>query len=769
MSLERQLELEEQMLSEGSEKYLKSIDAMGGDEFESVHVQKLAKTLILPFADIIQADTDEKVNTYKSGARHILHNISRLEVTAGQLSYLVIRHAMCGIRLGTQRVVALSIQLGKAVNLNIEDDTSKMDKKTCATIGIYLIERLAECYPEYFDIKTDYFDMDSKHKERLIGATDKMNTFMESVIESIADMAAVVYPMVHKPADWTSEGLDGGFYNPKLKRNIVKKRKGGKSGINAKIAKTVNSVQSTPWVVNNDVLPIMLDLDKIKPHTLGKVYPKEVEKTPERPFDKSLLMPDMTDEQKHEHCLWARQAMKMSKDRTANASVEMTVNSALAQAEMFKSEPVIHFPHDIDYRDRLYNMCMTGLNTQGADIQKGLIKFGRSRAVTTTNGIMWLQINMANLVGHDKLPLLERQAWTVSNEALLREVVKNPQKCTYWHAWDKPVQGLAAAIEYVKWLDNDQALLNIHVQLDGLCNGVQHLAAITRDDIVAPHVGLVKTVKRGDVYGYVCEQTMVHENFHGSFANEWLSSDLMDRSLPKTPVMTRSYGSTLYGIKDGIQDYIDSKGKTRHFEDAFKAGNWMGERIWESMDDAIKGPMAFMKWVQAVAGVFGHKDVNRAMYWTNIAGMRCVQSPFKTKRQQIKVTTKNGTVNYRMQTPTTQINKSKMESSSSPNVIHSCDASHMVHTSDRCIDDGIVDFGMVHDSFGAAPDDAAPLLQHAKEAWASDYSHNWMQIWYDDWTEQLSDIGAEVPHWSEYVKMGTLCSKSVLESEYFFA
>lgn len=74
-----------------------------------------------------------------------------------------------------------------------------------------------------------------------------------------------------------------------------------------------------------------------------------------------------------------------------------------------------------------------------------------------------------------------------------------------------------------------------------LCNGVQHLAAITRDETVAPHVGLILTPERGDVYQYVCNGVLESIKTLGcQFSQEWLTSDLLNRNLIKIPTMTRS-------------------------------------------------------------------------------------------------------------------------------------------------------------------------------------------------------------------------------------
>lgn len=292
------------------------------------------------------------------------------------------------------------------------------------------------------------------------------------------------------------------------------------------------------------------------------------------------------------------------------------------------------------------------------------------------------------------------------------------------------------------------------------------MTALTRDHLVAPHVGLVPTEKRGDVYQFVLDGVIKKISIMDDpFVQEWMTSDLLIRALAKTPVMTRSYGAKLYGVKEGIQDFIEEHKKYDHFEDFFKAGNWMGNQIWESMDETLKGPMAFMNWVQECASILGR--ANKPMIWKNPVNMTCFHSPFKTKRKPIEVKVNGSRVKYILLEPTTRINTTKMASSSSPNVIHSCDESHMDLTVDTCYDKGVNEFAMVHDSFGTHPDDAQILLDSAKDSWVQMYKTDWIRVWYESWCNQLGCN--DLPRPDEFITMGDLDIEDVRKSDFFFA
>jgi len=761
MSLQEQLMLEESMQSLGTEKILNSIDE--NKEFESTHVQVIAKEIIKPFSDLIEQSLKGLKDRYLRGKEHPLVVLSKRKlfneviISCDHISFITIRTLFNSVRYKPKKMVAFASEIGSVINQNLQ---LKMSDSQVFRCGVYLIEMFSNTFPNLIEHKLDFIDFNAKNKEYIIFPTQEYLDFIRDKIDAIADITVVMCPMIYKPMDWTSKGKDGGFYSDALKTNIIK-HKGINCDpyINNDVSHSVNLIQSTEWGVS-DILPILEELVKTKPMTLKKVFPVEPPQPNVKPFD--VLYKDMNEKQKKIHQVWSQETKRLIKAREAKGSVDLTRVYALKQAKKFKHSK-LYFPHDLDYRGRIYNKCMTGLNTQGSDLQKSLIQFNTARFVETDSGVRWLNINLANLAGHDKLQLDDRYAWTINNQDLIKEIVRDPIGCKAWHSWDKPMQGLAACIEYVKHLNGEP--IHTHIQLDGLCNGAQHLAAITRDEKVAPHVGLIRTEQRGDIYQYICDCVVRNITGTGTLADEWLTSMLLDRNLTKTPTMTRNYGAKLYGVKDGIKDYINDHGMIDHFEDFFISGNWMGEQIWEAMNNCMVGPMRFMEWVQQCAGILA--KANKPMIWTSPIGMQCTQSPFVTTSKRIELKINNQRVQYQLRTPTTKISKSKMESSSSPNVIHSCDTSHLMKTVNRCNRFGIDEFAVVHDSFGFRPDDAELGLKCTKESWVEQYDRDWMRYWYENWCNQLGSN--DLPRPDEYVTLGTLEAKSVMKSDFFFA
>lgn len=299
------------------------------------------------------------------------------------------------------------------------------------------------------------------------------------------------------------------------------------------------------------------------------------------------------------------------------------------------------------------------------------------------------------------------------------------------------------------------------------------MAAMSRDLDVAPHLGLIETEERGDIYQYVCNAVQEEINrimcdrshkFYG-YAERWHNSGLMSRTLTKKPVMTRAYAATLYGIKEGVKDYVLGEEKADAFNELILECNWMGELIWNTMNKVISGPMAVMDYFQEVAKAIGKSG--RAVEWITPSKNSCYYSPRKVKKKSLKISINRRQVSFAMQEPTEDVNARKLVSSIAPNIVHSFDASHLVLTTLKAYQEGVNDFAFVHDSFGTYFDGADLILKAAKEAWIDIYSENQLDRMYEEWCLLYPEC--DIPHWQEYIKMGELDAWGVENSDFFFA
>lgn len=233
----------------------------------------------------------------------------------------------------------------------------------------------------------------------------------------------------------------------------------------------------------------------------------------------------------------------------------------LASYRRVAAEPALYMPLFMDFRGRVYTRPHA-VAYQGGDLQKGLLQF-------TAGNVDWrdasgmdrrIATHAANLYGHglDKAPVNERVDWfrrTVRPVAKFGMTSGPGLGTLLWEA-DEPIQMLTLLN-----LVGTSAADAIPCQIDGTCNGLQHLSALFRDETAAPWVNLVEASDEEapkDIYGEVARRTMdalgrdVQETGEGWSARV-LRAVKIDRKLCKKAVMVLPYGGTRGTIEEAIQ------------------------------------------------------------------------------------------------------------------------------------------------------------------------------------------------------------------------
>lgn len=179
-----------------------------------------------------------------------------------------------------------------------------------------------------------------------------------------------------------------------------------------------------------------------------------------------------------------------------------------------------------DFRGRKYP-ATAYLHEQGNDLARGMLLSAESKEIGE-EGFFWMMVAAANhWAGEcgrddgaktDKIPLKERYAWAVDNEEILLSYAESPKVNQGWMRADKPWQFIAVCMELKKLREwqyehgsgddpyGDYGYSSsLFCHIDGSNNGSQHLSALTKDEVTAPHVNLVPLPLPGDLYGYVAD------------------------------------------------------------------------------------------------------------------------------------------------------------------------------------------------------------------------------------------------------------------------
>eukprot|EP00928_Gymnodinium_smaydae_P036060 TRINITY_DN25258_c0_g2_i1.p1 TRINITY_DN25258_c0_g2~~TRINITY_DN25258_c0_g2_i1.p1 ORF type:complete len:907 (+),score=231.12 TRINITY_DN25258_c0_g2_i1:601-3321(+) len=532
-----------------------------------------------------------------------------------------------------------------------------------------------------------------------------------------------------------------------------------------RVCNVMDIVGRTPWRVNRRVLQVMEDVVE-RDLALAEVPPRDDPVVPAWPENYE----DLPQEEKSTWKIKIHNARKQLAELT---SERPTFQLKLQVARDFANAQRIFFPHNVDFRGRTYPIP-PHLNHIGNDVCRGLLCFAESRPLGK-DGLFWLKVNLANLLGKDKLPFLDRVAYVDGLREEILRVADDPLDEACRDLWvkasDGPWQALARCFELAEiWRSGDeegfQSCLPVH--LDGSCNGLQHYAAIGRDEWGANAVNLTPSDRPQDVYTVVLnivkekvrKQCESENEEQRAIAQRLESLGLLQRKVVKRTVMTICYGVTSLGAKAQVQGEIeDMVGNVVEPQEIVELAKHLSKLVLQSIDEVFERAMRIKKWLDKLSGILN--QLESPVSWLSPAGLACVQ-PYK-KAQTVQVRTKSQKVNINDRDGPL-VNKSKQRMGFPPNFIHSLDATHMMLTAEACHKRGIV-FAGVHDSFWTHAGDATMLQEVIRDCFIELHDRPILQELYDDLRRHVGGI-AELP---PPPTLGDLDLNRVRESTYIFS
>jgi DNA-directed RNA polymerase len=573
------------------------------------------------------------------------------------------------------------------------------------------------------------------------------------------------WPMLVPPLRWSNPS-DGGYIS-----EVARQYAGGLRSKDTEqltkvtevgmpeVWKAVNAVQETPWRINRFVLDTITEAERreIKlPHikTMPVIPPKPAE--------------DATEEERKT----AYQKRKLAYQAKASYQSKLQQSRRIMWlARKFYSEPQLYFPHYMDFRGRLYPIP-PDLNPQSSDLGQGLLEFAEGRRVNTDSAMKWLRINVANLFGKDKLPLDERELWTILHWDDIELVATDPlgSGLGFWAADGvEHYQALAACYDLFKAMTELDWHSHLPVKLDGSNNGLQHLAALARDRDMAFATNCTNA-ERQDIYGLIASRILPRVQRLAEAGNEWAQAWLtfgVTRDIAKKSVMTLPYGATYFGQADQIMVGIEAQAEKLGVDpndvlngNALKAAHWLKPICWEEMITVLPAALTTMEWLQTAAR--SAAKVNLPMEWVTPDGFLARQDNRKTTTRTLRFSGPTGVYQLTVAGAGATLDSRKQAASMAPNFIHSLDACALrryVVLAERA---GIHSHSLIHDSFGTHAlyvDQMAALLRDAF-VWVYEAEpQESVELW-------LNGNGITNP---PFTKSGTFDLDEVRLATYFFA
>lgn len=538
--------------------------------------------------------------------------------------------------------------------------------------------------------------------------------------------------------------------------------------------KCVNALQRTPWQINKRVLSVLRQAWD-SGQEWGGLPPRDDLPLPPYPFDAEPS--ELNEEQLKQFRLFRKRRGEVHQHNNRTMSLRILIERTLQMAEEYAERAEFYYVWQLDFRGRKYPM-ESFMSPQTGDAGKALLHFAFGVPIKNDADAKWLAIHGANVYGNDKISMEDREMFAYMNTEMAKAIADDPFSNTEWLEADKPWQFLAWCYEWADYTEvrergmGEEFITTLPCHADGTCNGLQHLSAILRDEEGGKSVNLLPSEIPMDIYADVAVATMERirkdsQDNGNDLAHRALHYGV-DRKMTKRSVMIVPYSGTRFACRDYVVEAIDERTKKTGMDfwgdEKYKAANYISNHVWEAINDKIASARTVMDYIRSIGDLYAKNQ--KVMQWKTPTGFLVWQCYSDLYKRRIK-TAINGNIiklNYMGQVENS-VSRSKTLSGSSPNFIHSMDAAALTMTVNRCVDAGISDFAMVHDSYGTHSTNMPAMSHFLREAFVSLYGENdVLKQLYDHAVQMLPN--EDIP---EPPTKGKLNIQDVLKSEYFFS
>jgi len=563
-------------------------------------------------------------------------------------------------------------------------------KKTTAHIGTLVLSEILEEYDDVIVLE----DVNEGVRIRsVLKFTEEYKVWKEEFLNEASLFNISRGPLKIAPEPWT--GNRGGWYTEKLKVNIVKWRGPGHKkhgGVSQEVRDALDKQGRVKWKINTEMLKRIKDavnskgIEQLEKYNLGvlKEYPKHFNQDPNK----------MEETEEKEYRAWKLERSKVYTKRIKANFRMKSLGRTLRTVTDLLDWDGIHFVYNCDFVGRMYCNSIY-LSTQGTDVEKSLLDFATSVKVTK-EGADWIRVHTAKCFGV-KGTRKELIRWYVGNLSMIQSIKENPADYR-WTLAKKPFCFLRACLE-------DLETSNLPVGIDGVCNGLQHYAAMFRDEITARNLGMIGKTK-SDIYSKVAEivkKKLAEDS--SEIARFWLKQGI-DRDFMKKPVMLLSFGITKNSLSRKLSMGMLEKGLGYRGSECL----YLSDIIWGVFEEELVAVIKGMEILKNRTESF--------MTWVTPTGFKVYQPYVKQKKIVIHLTIKKAR-RMKLRSDTEEVNNRKQKQSYPANYIHSMDASHAV----RIINAGPKDIRGIHDDFACHCNYVSKLQKTIRDTFVDMYKN----------------------------------------------
>ena len=820
--LDRELELEEQMMTDGQKLFLKQSRQKKdkGRDSSSVYGIQMLKSALQPISDGILEYTNQAFQGGRGRIDKAAHYLRLIDPDTA--AYIAVRSVLDSITL-RQTLNKSAIRIAACLEDQVRftkfeaecEPLFKTIQKSLKGKQSYKYKhRIMVRYMNKAKIEWESWPMSDKlhlgcklidiiirtkgiiqrKKVRLgknntpefVEATDKTLKWIEEKMKRTSVLCPSFYPTIIEPKKWIHP-FKGGYHSPILRQmTLIKTRNQNYLSELANrvdemkpVYDSTNALQDTSWRINSKVLQVLETMYQNNA-MIGKIPTKYNVEPPAKPNNlKGKEFEEWLKDNKDEWVAWKRRKENVDSFNAASKSKRLQIDKIIKLAKQKEKEPDIYFPHQLDFRGRAYPIPMF-LNPQGIEYSRALLEFSKGeRMSNNADSARWLAIHGANQYGEDKCSLDDRVKWVEDNQDYIIEAARNPLGNDFWKSADKPFCFLAFCFEwesYCRLGANHET--HIPVSVDGSCNGLQVFSLLLRDEIGGRATNLIPSNTPQDIYGIVADKTVaeleneVDEPFREKckwskkqMADMWLELGV-DRKICKRPVMIVPYSGTMYSCREYIEDYLREDAKTNPFgDDLLYPTIYLAQIMWRQIDETVVKAREAMEWLKQVTRLAAIEDL--PITWSTPSGFQVIQAYREVTTRRIETKMNEGIVKLSLQEEGQRLNRRRQKSGCSPNYIHSLDSAAMALVTCKMKAQGVHHFAMVHDSYGVHATNVQRLSKSLRQVFVEMFEEDLLEKFRDEIHAMLSPKNQKkIPPLPE---KGNLVLEKVLESDYFFA
>jgi DNA-directed RNA polymerase len=447
----------------------------------------------------------------------------------------------------------------------------------------------------------------------------------------------------------------------------------------------------------------------------------------------------------------------------------------------------------LDYRGRIYNTDPF-FSYQSNDLARGHFVFAEEKeldqkgveytfihAACSFNAsyclkqlpdMIWLENDYAKElrkdglmdISVDKMSVNDKHNWTVENIDMLLDIAENPlDHVELWMSAEKPWVFLSLCFEVGgivgAALTGEPYMSGMPVAIDGVNNGTQHLAAMSKDEMAGKLVGLTPLEIPKDFY-LTIGKGMLEINKDTEIGKKLnkMPMKLVRKGISKRGSMTRAYDAGARKIGEIIyQDSYDA-GIVAKYKLTRSDARSLGKDLVKVYDSVCSGPVDIKKFLQALVK---HRLISMKMKdvsWVSPSGFPAVCEKFVQVKGFCKAAVNTKRIHHVYLEKTDRPATVEHLSAIGANWVHSYDAAHMSLVINKLSSSS---FGAIHDSYSCHASDVQEMIDTTKEVFIDMYNVNVFDMM-REFIVYGADAGIENP------KYGSLDLELIRESDFFF-